>query len=87
VISGLTWCLPRLAGWRSGYVKVSGIGVPRRVKASRWALGQGGQVLQQAVEAAVGLSAGSCWQDALAWATAERRAGATGLPGRAGSGR
>jgi hypothetical protein len=44
-------------------------------------------VLQQAVEAAVGLSAGSCWQDALAWATAERRAGATGLPGRADSGR
>ncbi len=37
-ISGLTWAFTGLAGWRSGYVKVSGIAVPRRVKASRWAL-------------------------------------------------
>jgi hypothetical protein len=27
-----------LAGWCSGYFKVSGIAAPRRLKASRWAL-------------------------------------------------
>jgi hypothetical protein len=38
VISGLAWCLPTGAGWRSGYVKVSGIGVPIRSKAWRCSL-------------------------------------------------
>jgi hypothetical protein len=38
VISGLAWCLPSGAGWRSGYVKVSGMGMPIRSKAWRWAL-------------------------------------------------
>ena len=37
--------------------------------------GQGGEVLQQAAEAGVGLPGGSCWQEALAWAAAERLAG------------
>ncbi len=37
-IWGLTWCFSGLAGWRSGYFKVSGMAVPMRVKASRWAL-------------------------------------------------
>ena len=37
-ISGLTWCFTGLAGCRSGYFKMSGMAVPRRVKASRWAL-------------------------------------------------
>ena len=37
-ILGLTWAFTGLVGWRSGYVKVSGIAVPRRVKASRWVL-------------------------------------------------
>ena len=37
-ILGLTWCFAALAGWCSGYVKVRGIVVPRRLKASRWAL-------------------------------------------------
>ena len=32
-----------------------------------------------------GRPAGSCWYDALAWAAAERRAGATGLAGTGGS--
>ena len=35
---GLTWCFSGLAGWCSGYFKVSGIAAPRRLKASRWAL-------------------------------------------------
>ena len=35
VISCLTWCFAGLAGWRSAYVKVSGIGVLSRLKASR----------------------------------------------------
>ena len=80
-ISGLTWVFTGLAGWRSGYFKVSGIVVPRSWNACRWALvgsvsigdgdggagvpdlvaGQGGQVLEQAAEAVVGLAAGSCW--------------------------
>jgi hypothetical protein len=38
VIPGLTWCFVGLAWWRSGYFKVSGIGVLRRWKASRWVL-------------------------------------------------
>ena len=37
-ISCLTWAYAGLAGWHSGYVKVSGIAVPRRVKASPWVL-------------------------------------------------
>jgi hypothetical protein len=37
-VRGLTWCFAGLAGWRSGYFKVSGIGAPRSVKASRWVL-------------------------------------------------
>ena len=37
-ILGLTWCFAGLAWWRSGYFTVSGIGVPRRWKASRWVL-------------------------------------------------
>ena len=37
-ILGLTWYFTGLAGWCSGYVKVSGIAAPRRLKASRWAL-------------------------------------------------
>src|SRR5580700_5210190 len=36
-ILGLTWCFAGLAWWCSGYVKVSGIAAPRRLKASRWA--------------------------------------------------
>src|SRR5690349_16533789 len=35
---GLTWGFAGLGGRRSDYVKVSGIGAPIRVKASRWAL-------------------------------------------------
>ena len=46
--------------------------------------GQGGQVLEQASEAVVGLPGGVEWYDALAWAAAERRAGVTGLPGTGG---
>src|SRR4029077_15908241 len=38
VISLLTWVFPGMAGQRSGYVKVRGIGAPIRVKASRWVL-------------------------------------------------
>ena len=38
MISGLTWAFTGLAGWRSGYVKVSGIAVPRSWKACRWVL-------------------------------------------------
>ena len=34
----LTWDFSGMAGQCSGYVKVSGIGTPIRVKASRWAL-------------------------------------------------
>ncbi len=37
-ISVLTWCFAGSAGWRSGYVKVSGIGAPIKVKACRWML-------------------------------------------------
>jgi hypothetical protein len=37
-ISGLTWAFTGLAGWRSGYFKVSGIAVPRSWKACRWML-------------------------------------------------
>ena len=37
-ISGLTWAFTGLAGWRSGYVKVSGMAVPMSWKAWRWAL-------------------------------------------------
>ena len=37
-ISGLTWAFTGLAGWRSGYVKVSGMAVPMSWKACRWAL-------------------------------------------------
>ena len=37
-ISGLSWAFTGLAGWRSGYFKVSGIAVPRRLNASRWTL-------------------------------------------------
>jgi hypothetical protein len=37
-IPGLTWCSAGLAWWRSGYFKLSGIGTPMSVKASRWAL-------------------------------------------------
>ena len=36
VISALIWGLAVLAGWCSGYVRVSGIGAPMRSKASRW---------------------------------------------------
>ena len=36
--SGLTWCFAGLAGFCSGYFKVSGIGTPIRSKAWRWAL-------------------------------------------------
>ena len=28
----LTWCFTGLAGWRSGYFKVSGIGTPMRLE-------------------------------------------------------
>ena len=35
---GLTWAFSGLAGWRSGYVKVSGIGAPMSSKACRWVL-------------------------------------------------
>ena len=35
---GLTWCFAGSAGWRSGYFKVSGIGVPMSSKACRWVL-------------------------------------------------
>ncbi len=38
MISGLTWRFAWLARWRSAYVKVSGIGVPSRLKASRCVL-------------------------------------------------
>ena len=38
VISSLTWCFAGSAGWRSGYVMVSGIGAPMSWKACRWAL-------------------------------------------------
>ena len=38
MIPGLTWCFAGLAWWCSGYFKVSGIGAPRRRKASRWVL-------------------------------------------------
>ena len=37
-VCGLTWGSGGLAGWRSGYFKVSGIGAPMRSKASRWVL-------------------------------------------------
>jgi hypothetical protein len=37
-IPGLTWCFAGLAGWCSGYVKVSGMAAPMRLKAWRWAL-------------------------------------------------
>ena len=37
-VSRLAWCFACGAGWRSDYFKVSGIGVPMRSKASRWAL-------------------------------------------------
>ena len=47
--------------------------------------GQGGQVVEQAAEAAVRAGRSwSCWREALAWAAAERRAGATGLSGAGG---
>jgi hypothetical protein len=36
-ISGLNWDFAVVAGWRSGYLKVSGIGTPRSSKACRWA--------------------------------------------------
>ena len=35
---GLTWDFTGLAGWRSGYFKVSGIGAPMSSKACRWVL-------------------------------------------------
>ena len=35
---GLTWRFAGSAGWRSGYVKVSGIGAPMSSKACRWVL-------------------------------------------------
>ena len=38
VISVLTWRFTWLTGRRSDYVKVSGMAVPRRLKASRWVL-------------------------------------------------
>lgn len=38
VIQGLTWDSVGLAGRCSGYFRVSGIGMPMRSKASRWAL-------------------------------------------------
>src|SRR6185437_10601957 len=38
VISVLAWGFPVRAGWCSGYVEVSGIGVPIRSKACRWVL-------------------------------------------------
>src|SRR5580658_8297983 len=37
-ISGLTWDFTAVAGWRSGYFKVSGIGAPMSSKACRWVL-------------------------------------------------
>jgi len=37
-ISGLTWDFTAVAGWRSGYFKVNGIGAPMSSKACRWAL-------------------------------------------------
>jgi len=37
-ILGLTWDFTAADGWRSGYFKVSGIGVPMSSKACRWAL-------------------------------------------------
>jgi len=37
-VSRLAWCFACAAGWCSDYFKVSGIGVPMRSKASRWAL-------------------------------------------------
>jgi hypothetical protein len=36
--SGLSWAFAAVAGWRSGYFKVSGIAVPMSSKACRWAL-------------------------------------------------
>ena len=38
MILGLTWRFAGLAGWRSGYFKVSGIAAPSSLKAWRWAL-------------------------------------------------
>jgi hypothetical protein len=37
-VLALTWCFVVLAGFCSGYVKVSGIGTPMSSKASRWVL-------------------------------------------------
>jgi hypothetical protein len=36
-ILGLNWDFAVVAGWCSGYFKVSGIGAPMRSKACRWA--------------------------------------------------
>ena len=38
MISVLTWCFTGLAGWCSGYFKVSGMAAPMSSKACRWAL-------------------------------------------------
>jgi len=37
VILALNWDFAVVAGWRSGYFEVSGIGTPRSSKACRWA--------------------------------------------------
>ncbi len=37
-ILGLTWYFTGLAGWRSGYVKVSGMAAPMSWNACRWVL-------------------------------------------------
>jgi hypothetical protein len=75
-LEGLPLGAGRLGEHRDGDL---GAGVPDLVA------GQRGQVLDQAAEAAVGRPAGSYWPEALAWAAAERRAGATGLSGAGGS--
>ena len=46
--------------------------------------GEGGEVCEQATEAAQRGAVGVCWREALAWAAAERWAGATGLSRGAG---
>ena len=69
------WIAGRLGEHRHGD---AGAGEPDLVA------GQGGQVPEQRAEAGSGRPAGSCWYEALAWARAERRAGATGLPGAGG---
>jgi hypothetical protein len=46
--------------------------------------GEGGEVVEDASEAAVGVAGLSCWREALVAASLERGAGATGLAGWGG---